>query len=345
MKFPPNLQISLKAPTLILAALLLIGGLSQNAVAQSATGSISGLVTDAQNAVLAGAEVTATNTATGVVGKTKTNDSGVYSIPYLRIGTYEVRISASGMKESIVTGVLVDQNNISRVDTALQLGNVSQSVKVEAEAPLLQQESTTLDGVVDRKFVEELPVSFGGVTRDPTSLALLVPGVVNGTTYGSQFGINIGGGRQFSTEFQLDGMAVAYQGVGPNVPLDSRPDQDLVSEVKVQIGVPTAEYGRTSGGVVQYITRSGTNELHGNGTMLVRNTVLDARAYNAATVGKDQQWELALSAGGPVYIPKIYHGKNRAFPSTTRDSGRRRVEILRQPRFQRRNSGRETFPN
>ena len=308
----PSRRFSMHWP-LVLAGLLLTIGLTPNASAQSVTGSISGLVTDSQNSVVAGAEVSATNKATGLVGKTQTNSSGIYNIPYLRIGTYEVRITSPGMKESIVTGVLVDQNNISRVDTTLELGNISQSVRVESVAPLLQQESMTFDGVVDRKFVEELPVSFGGVTRDPTALALLVPGVVNGTTYGSQFGVNIGGGRQFSTEFQLDGMAVAYQGVGPSVPLDSRPDQDLVSEVKVQIGVPNAEYGRTSGGVVQYITRSGSNELHGNGTMLVRNTILDARAYNADTVGKDQQWELALSAGGPIYIPKVYHGRNRSF--------------------------------
>ena len=298
---------------LILAALLFNGIVQSNAVAQSVTGTISGIVTDSQNADIVGAEITATNNATGVGVRTRTNSSGVYTIPYLRIGTYEVKVVSSGMKESVVTGVLVDQNNISRVDVTLEVGNLSQTVKVEAAAPLLQQESTTYDGVVDRKFIEDLPVATGGTTRDPTSLALLVPGVVVSTTSGSQFGVSIGGGRQFSTEFQLDGMAVAYQGVGPGVPLDSRPDQDLVSEVKVQIGVPTAEYGRTSGGVVQYISRSGTNELHGNATMLVRNTVLNARAYNATVRGKDQGWELALSVGGPVYIPKVYKGKNRTF--------------------------------
>lgn len=293
------------------AAMMVIAGIP--ALPQSVTGTISGIVTDSQNAVVPGAEVTTVNNATGVTVKTQTNSAGVYTVPYLRIGTYEVRISSPGMKEFVVTGVLVDQNNISRVDATLEVGNISQAVKVEAVAPLLQQESTTYDGVVDRKFVEDLPVSFGGTTRDPTALALLVPGVVVSTTSGAQFGVSIGGGRQFSTEFQLDGMAVAYQGVGPGVPLDSRPDQDLIGEVKVQIGVPSAEYGRTSGGVVQYITRSGTNDLHGNATMLVRNTVLNARAYNAAVRGKDQGWELALSAGGPIYIPKLYNGRNRTF--------------------------------
>ena len=297
-----------------LALLLLVLTIWTNSLsAQSATGSISGVVTDSQGAAIAGAEVTGQNIQTGVPITTKTNDAGVYDLPYLKLGSYEVHFKATGMKEAVVTGVLVDQNNISRVDQILTVGNVSEAVTVQAAAPLLQQESTTYDGTVNRKFVEDLPVAFSGGTRDSTSLALLVPGVVNGTTYGSQFGVNIGGGRQFGTEFQIDGMAVSYQGVTVGVPLDSRPDVDIVSELKVQVGVPTAEYGRTSGGVLEYLTRSGTNELHGNATMLLKNTELDARAYNATSVGIDQQWELALSAGGPIYIPKIYNGRNRTF--------------------------------
>jgi len=277
------------------------------------TGAISGIITDSQGAVVTGAEVQARHLATGVVTKTVTNSAGVYTFPYLPIGSYEVRIKAPGMKEAVVTGVLVDHNNISRVDHALELGGVSESVTVAAEAPLLQQESTTYDAAVNRKFVEDLPNIVAGAARDATNLTLLVPGVVAGTTYGSQFGVNVGGGRQFSTEYQIDGMNLAYQGVGPGVPLSARPDQDIVGEVKVQIGVPNAEYGRTSGGVVEYLTRSGTNDLHANATTLVRNTKLNARAYNANTVGVNQEWELALSVGGPLYLPKVYNGKNKTF--------------------------------
>ena len=95
--------------------------------------------------------------------------------------------------------------------------------------------------------------------------------------------------------------------------LDNRPDQDITSEVKVQIGVPNAEYGRTSGGVVSYITRSGSNDLHGNLTGFLRNTILDARPYNAANRSRDQDWEMADSVGGPVYIPHVYDGRNKTF--------------------------------
>jgi len=282
------------------------------------TGAISGIVTDTQGGVVAGAEVRARHVATGVVVTTATNDAGVYTFPYLPLGTYAVTIKAPGMKEAVVTGVAVDQASIARVDRALELGNVSESVTVTAAAPLLEEEKTTYDAEVTRKFLEDLPSLTGGGTRDATTVVNILPGVqtpgaVSGQSYGSQFGVNIGGGRQFSTEFQMDGMNVAYQGVTNGVPLDMRPDYDLVSEVKVQIGVPSAEYGRSSGGVVTYLSRSGANDLHGDATLLLRNTVFDARAYNASSVGIDQQWELPLSVGGPVYIPKIYNGKNKTF--------------------------------
>ena len=217
-----------------------------------------------------------------------------------------------------MTGVLVDVGNIARVDSTLQMGSTTQSVTVQATAPLLQEDTPTFDSQVNRKFVEDLPNAVSGGTRDASVLVNLTPGVQTpgataGQSYGTQFGANIGGGRQFSTEWQIDGMNMAYQGVTTDSSLDNRPDQDLTSEVKVQEGVPSAEYGRTSGGVVSYITRSGSNDLHGNLTGFLRNTVLDARPYNSATVPRDQQWELAASAGGPVWIPHLYNGRNKTF--------------------------------
>lgn len=304
--------------TFALVTLLLLGLGAERALGQAGTtGAISGIITDPVGAVIPGAEVQAKHVATGVVSTTKTNEAGVFTFPYLPMGTYEVRITAPGMKQTVVTGVAVAQANISRVDRALDLGSMSESVSVEATAPLLQQETTTYDATVTRKFVEDLPSGLG-MGRDAAAMLNLLPGVqtpgaFSGQSSGSQFGVNVGGGRQFATEFQMDGMNMAYQGVTAGVPLDMRPDYDLVSEVKVQIGVPTAEYGRTSGGVVTFLSRSGTNELHGNATLFMRNTVLNARAYNATRRGVDQRWETALSVGGPVYIPKLYNGKNKTF--------------------------------
>jgi Carboxypeptidase regulatory-like domain/TonB dependent receptor len=310
---------SLFVSCLCLVALVVNLAMPSRLVAQAgSTGAISGIITDSQGTAVPGADVQATNVATGVASHAKTNDSGVFTIPYLALGNYEVTIKAAGMKESVVKGVLVDQAAIARVDSTLEVGNINQSVTVTSQTPLVERENTTFYAEVTRKFVDDLPSLTGGGTRDATTMANILPGVqtpgaVSGQSYGAQFGVNIGGGRQFSTEFQMDGMNVAYQGTTASVPLDMRPDFDLVSELKVQVGVPNAEYGRSSGGVLTYLSRSGTNDLHGNATLLVRNTVFDARAYNASSVGIDQQWELPLSLGGPVYIPKVYNGRNRTF--------------------------------
>ena len=142
--------------------------------------------------------------------------------PILKPGTYEVKIVANGLKEAVITGVLVDVGNIARVDTTLQMGSTTQSITVEATAPLVQQDTTTYDAQVNRKFVEDLPNAVSGGTRDASVLVNLVPGAQtpgasSGQSYGSQFGINIDGGRQFSTEWQIDGMNMAYQGVTTNV--------------------------------------------------------------------------------------------------------------------------------
>ncbi len=299
--------------------LLLAGLLTSPAYGQGGTtGAISGIVTDNQGAVVVGADVKATQVTTGVVYDTKTNSAGVYTFPYLRVGQYEVQFNAEGMKESVVSGILVDESNISRADAVLQVGNVSQSVQVTAEAPLLEQESTTVDASVDQKLINDLPSVAGGGTRDPTAVASILPGVqtpgaTTGQSYGSQFGVNIGGGQQMSTEFQMDGMDVAYDGLQNPVPLDMRPDYDQVSEVKVQEGVPSAEFGRTAGGVLTYLSRSGANDFHGDAGGFIKNTIFDATPYNSTVKGVDQQWEMPLSIGGPVWLPKIYDGRKKTF--------------------------------
>ena len=104
---------------------------------------------------------------------------------------------------------------------------------------------------------------------------------------------------------------MAYQGITADVPLDMRPDYDLTSEVKVQQGVPTAEFGRTSAGVVALLSRSGTNDYHGNAGVFIKNTVFDAHPYNTVTVTTDQNWEMPLSIGGPIWIPKVYNGRGK----------------------------------
>ena len=298
--------------------LLLAGLLTNLAYGQGGTtGAISGIVTDSTGAAIPRAQVQATNITTGVANTTQSNDAGVYTFPYLQVGQYEVKFAAKGMKESVVTGIRVDEANISRVDGKLAVGAASETVNVTESVPLIEQETPTIDASVDKKLIDDLPSVAGGGTRSATDVLNLLPGVAtpgasSGNSYGSQFGVNIGGGRQFGTEFQIDGMVLAYSG-GSGVPLDMRPDYDVVSEAKVLEGVPTAEFGRTSGGVATFLTRSGSNSLHGDAGVFIKNTIFDAHPYNTDTVTTDQNWELPLSVGGPIYIPWLYDGRNKSF--------------------------------
>src|SRR6266545_2375279 len=136
-----HLPLQSRWPIVALFGLMLLALLPHRASAQAgATGAISGIITDAQGAAIVGAEIQARQLATGVISTTKTNDAGVFTFPYLQIGQYEVRMSAPGMKETVVTGVVVDQSNISRLDHTLEVGAVGERVTVTTAAPVIQQE-------------------------------------------------------------------------------------------------------------------------------------------------------------------------------------------------------------
>jgi hypothetical protein len=156
-------------------------------------------------------------------------------------------------------------------------------------------------------MLNTLPFQLTGASRDPASFVRLTPGATGGS-----FGANIAGGRAFASEVLVDGVPVAYNAT-TNSPDQSKPSYDAVAEFRVEAVVPPAEYGRTSGGVVSMVTRSGTNELHGNVLTLLRNNVFDARRFNARIADITRQAESAASVGGPVVLPKLYNGKNRTF--------------------------------
>lgn len=275
--------------------------------AQGVTGSITGLVTDPSQAVVGGAKVTIRNTGTGVENITQTNSSGVYTAAQLPIGAYDVSVDAPGFKTAVRSNVLVEATRSVRLDLALEVGSVGESVTVQAEAPLLAAETSAVGTQVTNKMLNALPFQLAGSLRDPTSFVRLTPGATGGS-----FGANIAGGRAFASEVLVDGAPVAYN-AATNSPDQARPAYDAVAEFRVEAVIPPAEYGRTSGGVVTMVTRSGGNEVHGNLTMLLRNNVLDARRYNARIPDITRQAEFSGSIGGPITIPKLYNGRNRTF--------------------------------
>jgi len=290
-----------------LLALLSIGLFAGAAFAQGGTGAITGLITDSNKAVVVGAKVSVKSASTGVALTTETNSAGVYNVPALGIGAYEVRVEAPGFKAYVQSNVVIETATIARVDVALEAGQVSETMQVSSEASLLQPETSAVGTGATRTMLNNLPFQLSGALRDPTSFIRLTPGAT-----GDSFSRNIAGGRSFSSEVLVDGVPVAYNAV-TNSPDQARPAYDTIAEFRVEAVLPPAEYGRTSNGVVNMVTRSGGNEFHGNLVALFRNNIFDARRYNARIPDITRQSEFAGSIGGPVHIPWLYNGKDRTF--------------------------------
>jgi hypothetical protein len=312
MQTQRKMHVLVKLPACLAALLLCMLVLLDSGQCQTAAynGTITGIVADAAGAVIPGAEVTAINTATGLQTGTKTNEVGAFTIPNIAAGTYTVRIVATGFRALEKTGILLDPNGVVRADTALTVGQATETVRVtESDAPLLETQQTTLDQTIAHEFIESLPNEVSGGIRDITSLLNLSPTVVQGS---GSFQTNIASGRGEQTELLLDGVPLVYS-PGLYVALSNRPDQDIISEVQVQYGVPTAEWGHSTGGIGTFISRSGTNQFHGDGVLILRNTILDATPDNSTTKNQDQQFELPVSVGGPIFIPHLYNGRDKSF--------------------------------
>jgi hypothetical protein len=267
-------------------ALLVLSASSLFAQVTGAT--LSGRVTDASGAVLAGAHVGIENLDTGIAREVVTNAEGLYSAPNLSPGNYEVTISATGFATQDRHGVTLYVGGDQVIDAQMRVGQSNEKVQVTDEAPVLQLQSSEVSAVVDSRTVRELPLN----GRSWTDLATLQPGVARieaqspsgaGADRGEHgFGtqLSISGGKPVQNNYRLDGVSVNdYANGGPGSVLGPALGVDAVQEFSVITGNYSAEYGRTSGGVVNAITRSGTNAFHGNVFEFIRNSALDARNF------------------------------------------------------------------
>ena len=302
MTVPSRLRIPPGA-ALLLALLLLC----QSGFPQGETSSITGLVSDPSGAVVPDAAIAINNLATGLVVKTTTNAAGVYRATSMPIGRYDVTVEAAGFKSHVAKEVLLEASRVVRLDVALQIGALGESVTVTSEVPLLDPETSTVRTQVTNKTLGTLPFQLTGSLRDPISFIRLTPGAT-----GNAWTATITGGRAFQTEVLVDGVPVAYNAALSNPEL-ARPTYDSVAEFGVMAAVPPPEFGKTSSGTITMVTRSGTNALHGSIVGLFRNNVFDARRYNARIADLSRQAEFSGSVGGPVRLPKIYHGRDRTF--------------------------------
>jgi outer membrane receptor protein involved in Fe transport len=292
--------------------------LSVAAGAQTFRGTILGTVTDSSAAAVSGATVTVKNLDTGLVRTVTTSTDGSYAIPELPIGNYSVTVEMSGFKSAVVTGIRVEVSSERRADLTLQTGEVSQRIEVTGDTlPQVESTDNTLGGIIESKVVTNLPVN----GRDYQKLIFLVPGVTGSpdqiTDSPGSFGIfSVNGARGRANNFLLDGTdmndgyrndpAINEAGVF-GTPATILPIE-AIAELRVASNFE-AEYGRSAGGVINVVTKSGTNELHGSGFEFFRNSALDARNFfnNVGTPQNpfhNNQFGGAL--GGPIVKDRTF---------------------------------------
>ncbi|MBI1358611.1 MAG: TonB-dependent receptor plug domain-containing protein [Acidobacteria bacterium] len=291
----------------LLAALLLT--LGATGFAQVNNGSISGSVLDPGGAAIPGAQVTATETDSGRVFEVSASEAGLYVFPSLPTGVYEVSAEADGFKRLTRTNIEVRIAQRLALDMTLEIGAVSESVEVTAAAPLLEANTSERGQSFSTKFMSSLPLFTGGI-RNPEAFVSYMPGVNSG---GGQQSISGSGGR--GKEVLIDGASLTIPESGGVV--FNFPAAEMFGEFKLMTSTYSAEYGRFGGGVEIFTMKSGTNKLHAAGFWNFRRDKLNAAgwAINRTTGERPKQRfnEVGFGVGGPVYIPKVYDGRNKTF--------------------------------
>ena len=304
---------------LAFAALVFSSLLPATARAQVAGATLSGTVTDQSGGVVPQASISVKNIDTGITRTSVTSAAGFYSVPNLLPGTYEVRTSAQGFSSEVKTSVTLTVGEQQVLDFALQVGQTSQTVVVTTEAPNVELASSSISATVNSTTVRELPLN----GRSWTDLAALQPGVsaiqaqpdfaVGGDRGNRGFGnqITVAGDRPEQNNYRLDGVSINdFNNAAPGSVLGGDLGVDAVQEFSVITSNVSAEYGRTSGGVINAITRSGTNQFHGSAYEFLRNDAFDAANFfensNGLQKASFRQNQFGVSAGGPIRKDKLF---------------------------------------
>ncbi|MHB8216027.1 MAG: carboxypeptidase-like regulatory domain-containing protein, partial [Candidatus Sulfotelmatobacter sp.] len=280
------------------------------AYSQVSGGTLTGTVMDRGRAAIPNAHISIHNVATGVTREVTTNHDGLYTAPNMLPGTYEITVSAVGFATEVQKGVTLTVGAELILNITVQVGSVSQKIEVTGEAPAVQLENSVISGVVDSDQVVGLPLN----GRDWTLLATLEPGVdsVNslqasaGTTHRAFRGfgteLTVSGSRPQENNYRIDGISVNdYSNGGPGSVEGSTLGTDAVAEFSVMTSNYSTEYGRTSGGVINAVTKSGTDSLHGDAYEFLRNSALDARNYfDPAQIPGFRRNQFGGALGGPI---------------------------------------------
>jgi hypothetical protein len=282
--------------------------------AQLDRATLTGMVNDSSGAVMPEVKVTLRNMATGVVSESVTNMAGQYRIPNLPIGRYEVVFELPGFKRFVRSGVELGVMQVVRVDAMMEVGTITESVEVSAALPRLQTDTPDVGTALSGKQIVDLPLSFAGARLAENFAYKIAPGVTGGT-----WTSYINGSTAFSKETLLDGAPASTNRAGHFG--ESAVSVEAIEEFKIQTSGISAEFGRVQVGVFNYVMKSGSNQIHGSAYGAIRNEAFNANTFANKAVGRarplDRRFNYAGSFGGPVYIPKVYDGRNKTFFYTT----------------------------
>ncbi len=284
---------------------------------QQFRGSLSGRVLDQQAAAVPGAKIAVTETETGAKFNTVSNADGSYVVPFLPPGPYSLAVEASGFKKYVNNQVRITTNEREQIDVTLEIGTIDQSVTVSAESSMLETATASTGQVINTRQIENMPIN----GRAPLVLAQLAYGVTPNSDpkFSRPFdnsgpsGFSMGGAPNQSNELLIDGSPDTTR----NLRVSYNPPPDAVAEVKVETFQTDAAYGHTGGGTVNVVMKGGTNSFHGSAYDFNQVSKLAATPWftNRAGQKKSQlifnQW--GMSASGPIWLPKIYNGKNKLF--------------------------------
>lgn len=292
-------------------------------IAQSDRGTITGAARDASGASIPGARITVTNVDTNVANTLTTNESGEYTVPSLPAGRYNIRVEKDGFRPSEEKGLTLSAATTVRADATLQVGTSQQAVEVLANAVQLHTEDAKTSVTIQNKLVDDLPLVVGGAVRSPFDLATLTPEAKN---IGGDNGFLLGGGQAASYGTSLDGVSTnTTRALSMSWVASNAPSIEAITEFTVDTNGFKAEFGHAAGGIMTFASKSGTNSLHGSAYEFLRNNAFDANNFFNNAAGRNandtlkrqapiyKQNDFGITAGGPVYIPKIYHGKNKTF--------------------------------
>ncbi|WP_026443016.1 carboxypeptidase regulatory-like domain-containing protein [Pseudacidobacterium ailaaui] len=322
-------------PSLSCFALTSLALCSLPVFAQTNQGAIAGNVQDVTGSVIGGARLTAVEENRHTTYETVSTGAGAYRFPNVNIGTYDITVTATGFKTETVHGVVVQVGSTSAVNVTLQVGAAQETVTVQGDAPTIQTETSDVFGVITSKQALDLPLNLNGsvvsAMRSPEAFVFLMPGTAGpGTANGNggTFESKISGGQAYSTEVLLDGASIYRSENGSSFD-ETAPSVEAISTYKVELSTMPAELGRTTGGIESFSTTAGTNKFHGKVYDLFKNEALDANnwgnnlylSYYKDDPAQRANYQRPLdkkndyggTLGGPVWIPKLYNGRDKTF--------------------------------